>query len=206
MTDGRAAEHQLPVAPQLPSGGRRRAVRAIQALVVLILAAYWSVRPAPLPTKVLYGARHAPIQAPVAGTTGDTATDDRRDDAPDPTVRTVDWRLLGLLDFRSTRVPPELARLKGQRVRIPGFIVPLEDFQERAKEFLLVPYFGACVHTPPPPPNQMVFVKLAGGPKSLALFDPVWVEGLLEVQQVNSPYGAVSFTMTGKRIEPYCEE
>ncbi|MCE2901830.1 MAG: DUF3299 domain-containing protein [Gemmatimonas sp.] len=181
-------------------------VRALQVLVVVILAAYWSVRPAPLPTEVLYGARHAPIQAPVAGTTGDTAADAPPDEAPDPTILTVDWRLLGLLDYRSTSVPPELARLKGRRVRIPGFIVPLEDFQERAKEFLLVPYFGACVHTPPPPPNQMVFVKLAGGPKSLALFDPVWVEGLLEVQRVNSPYGAVSFTMTGQRIVPYRED
>jgi hypothetical protein len=181
-------------------------VRALQALAVVTLAVYWSVRPAPLPTAVLYGARHVPILAPVAATTVDTAMDGPRDDTPDPTILTVDWRLLGLLDYRSTSVPPELARLKGRRVRIPGFIVPLEDFQERAKEFLLVPYFGACVHTPPPPPNQMVFVKLAGGPKSLALFDPVWVEGLLEVQRVNSPYGAVSFTMTGQRIVPYREE
>jgi hypothetical protein len=188
-----------------PPSTLRRLWRPLRWVLPVAVATYWSVRPTPLPTDVLYGARHAPLSVPtVAGV--DSTSDTEPGLVSDSTLLTVDWRMLGLLDYRSTTVPLTLARLKGQRVRIPGFIVPLEDFQEKAKEFLLVPYFGACVHMPPPPPNQMVFVKLVGGPKTLALFDPVWVEGLLEVKRVNSPYGAVSFTMSGQRIVPYRDE
>jgi uncharacterized protein len=189
-----------------PPTGIRRLWRPLRWLVLIAVAGYWSVRPTPLPPAVLYGATHAPLSAPSAAT-GIDSTDERNVDVgADSTPIAVDWRMLGMLDYRSTTVPPTLARLQGRRIRIPGFIVPLEDFQEKAKEFLLVPYFGACVHTPPPPPNQMVFVTLVGGPKSLALFDPVWVEGLLEVKRVNSPYGAVSFTMRALRIVPYRED
>ena len=46
----------------------------------------------------------------------------------------------------------------GQSVRLPGYVVPLEDLAAGIKEFLLVPYFGACVHSPPPPANQIVHV------------------------------------------------
>jgi hypothetical protein len=196
-----------------PVGGFRRHWHPGRWIVLVAVAGYWSVRPTPLPTDVLYGARDEPPASPSSTpveTPAAVAMDSSDDAEPelvgDSTLLTVDWRMLGMLDYRSTTVPRTVARLQGRRVRIPGFIVPLEDFQEKAKEFLLVPYFGACVHMPPPPPNQMVFVKLVGGPRTLALFDPVWVEGMLEVKRVNSPYGAVSYTMTGQRIVPYRED
>jgi len=69
--------------------------------------------------------------------------------------------------------------LDGQTVRMPGYLLPLEIEGLAVREFLLVPYVGACIHVPPPPANQMVYVKLDQPYESEALFEPVWVEGVL---------------------------
>ncbi|HEX4986428.1 MAG TPA: DUF3299 domain-containing protein [Burkholderiales bacterium] len=71
------------------------------------------------------------------------------------------------------------AALDGQLVRMPGYMLPLEFSGKAVTEFLLVPYVGACIHTPPPPPNQIVYVK-AGKPVSdVTVFSAVWVTGRL---------------------------
>ena len=60
-----------------------------------------------------------------------------------------------------------VAELDGLAVRIPGFIVPLDmDEEQRVTELFLVPYYGACLHMPPPPPNQMIYAKLERGIKN----------------------------------------
>jgi len=116
------------------------------------------------------------------------------------------WEELEGLDYRTGAMSDTLAKLNGQVVRVPGFMVPLEDFAEEVTEFLLVPYFGACIHTPPPPPNQMVYVRMDGGRKTkLEWYDPVWVEGPLHIQPIDSPYGAVAFGMVGQRITIYVD-
>lgn len=116
----------------------------------------------------------------------------------------VDWRLLGQMNPDTRVAPDSLKRLDGQRVRIPGFVVPLDDAQDEGAEFLLVPYYGACVHTPPPPPNQMAFVTMQGGKSiKLALFDAVWMEGTLRIVNYDSPYGSVGYTIEGLSMQPY---
>jgi uncharacterized protein len=67
--------------------------------------------------------------------------------------------------------------LDGKDVKIPGYALPTEFVGDRVVEFLLVPYYGACVHTPAPPANQMVHVRLEEGFTSEGLFMPVWVTG-----------------------------
>lgn len=119
-------------------------------------------------------------------------------------VITIDWRVLRSLNFQTGVVSDTLKALNGRRVRLPGFIVPLEDFQEEAKEFLLVPYFGACVHMPPPPPNQMVYTAMRGTTK-LSWWDPVWIEGTLRITRVKSPYGVASFRIEADRLTRYEE-
>lgn len=116
----------------------------------------------------------------------------------------IDWRTLGALDLVSGKAPASLQALDGKRVEIAAFIVPLEDDMQESDEFLLVPYFGACVHTPPPPPNQMVYVKMRGG-KSVKIgwWDPVMFEGILRLKQVESPYGASYYEMEGITSKPY---
>lgn len=116
----------------------------------------------------------------------------------------IDWRILAGLDYTNGNSTDTLKKLDGKVVRIPGFVVPLDDFQEEGAEFLLVPYYGACVHTPPPPPNQIVMVEMDGGKSvKINLFDAVWMQGRLKIQSVESPYGTVGYQLTGLKLEPY---
>ena len=73
--------------------------------------------------------------------------------------------------------------LSGKQVRIPGYLLPLEFKDKKVTEFLLVPWVGACIHTPPPPPNQIVHVKLDKGyDVGDEVFIPVWVNGIMETE------------------------
>ena len=114
--------------------------------------------------------------------------------------------MLRELDLNTGMAPEALQRFNGKRVRIPGFVVPLEDKQNTVSEFLLVPYVGACIHTPPPPPNQIVQVRTADlKAVGLSVADPVWVVGELRISPVKSQYGDVSFQMRALLVEPYRE-
>lgn len=128
-------------------------------------------------------------------------------DPPTPTAMApveIDWRTLAKLNYRTGEMPEELKKLDGQLVRMPGFVVPLEDYVESASEFLLVPYYGACVHVPPPPPNQMVYVEMENERKAqFGWWEPIWLEGTLNINTVDSPYGVVGFQIDGVKVEPY---
>ena len=98
-----------------------------------------------------------------------------------PTIREAGIDLDAVMEWRKRARNAVVEELNGQRVRMPGYLLPLEVEGNRVTEFFLVPYVGACVHVPPPPPNQLVHVKLAGneGYESRELFEPVWVTGIL---------------------------
>jgi uncharacterized protein len=91
------------------------------------------------------------------------------------------------------------------QVRIPGYIVPLEDGKTGLKEFLLVPYFGACIHTPPPPSNQIIYVKPQPAPKGFHSMDTVWVSGKLKTLRSDTVMGASSYRMDAQLVEAYVE-
>ena len=77
--------------------------------------------------------------------------------------------------------------LDGKVVRIPGYLLPLEFDEDKIIEFFLVPYVGACIHTPPPPPNQIVHVRVEGGYTSFGeLFTPIWVDGVIRSERKSS--------------------
>jgi len=94
--------------------------------------------------------------------------------------------------------------LDGLQIRLPGYVVPL-DFSASGtyNEFLLVPYFGACLHTPPPPPNQIVFVKSSEGAKVSSIYDPVWVEGTMKTGKFENDTGNSAYELTLSKIELY---
>lgn len=94
--------------------------------------------------------------------------------------------------------------LDGMKIRLPGYIVPL-DFSAKAehKEFLLVPYFGACLHSPPPPPNQIVFVTAEPAAKIPDIYDPVWLEGTLSTGRFDSELGNSAYELSLSLLEPY---
>jgi hypothetical protein len=105
--------------------------------------------------------------------------------------------------------------LNGKRVRIPGYLLPLEVSGTKVTEFLLVPYVGACIHVPPPPPNQIIYVKVEknGGYTSEKLFEAVWVTGVISAKSmvkdlflVDGSAGIdIGYSMQADRVEPYKE-
>lgn len=97
-------------------------------------------------------------------------------------------------------VRPEL---NGSYVKIPGFVIPLEGDENTITEFLLVPYFGACIHVPPPPPNQIIYVKFPKGAPVQQLWDVVYVIGKLETQTLDHELAQTGYTMLGDTIEEY---
>ena len=101
---------------------------------------------------------------------------------------------------------PANPALEGQPVRIPGFVVPLEEGKDGLKEFLLVPYFGACVHSPPPPANQIIHVLPNLAVKGLRSMDAVWISGNLVRTRTDSYMGASSWRMEAKSVELYTEK
>ncbi len=96
--------------------------------------------------------------------------------------------------------------MDGASVRIPGYLVPLEDGKSGLKEFLLVPYFGACIHTPPPPANQIIHVKADHPPKGLRSMDTVWISGTLKALRSDSDMGASGYRMDAVVVEPYVDK
>ncbi|MEQ9639852.1 MAG: DUF3299 domain-containing protein [Alphaproteobacteria bacterium] len=98
------------------------------------------------------------------------------------------------------------AAYNGKRVRIPGFIVPLAMDGTEVKEFLLVPWFGACIHVPPPPPNQIVYVASNEAVSVEDIYDPVWVTGVLTTAVLSTELADTGYTLQGESIEPYGED
>lgn len=108
------------------------------------------------------------------------------------------------LALKSSKVIPTLS---GQAIRIPGFVVPLEfDDEQMITQFFLVPFFGACIHVPPPPPNQIIFVDFPEGFRPRALFDPFWISGILKTDIIQNELATAAYTMQMHHLEPYTEE
>ena len=104
---------------------------------------------------------------------------------------------------QQTRVGAVREELNGSTVKIPGFVIPLEGDDKIITEFLLVPYFGACIHVPPPPPNQIVYVKLPKGAPIQQLWDVVYVVGTLKTLSISHDLAEVGYLLEGSSIEEY---
>ncbi len=94
--------------------------------------------------------------------------------------------------------------LDGNTVKIPGFIVPLDVGKDgMVSEFFLVPYFGACIHVPPPPPNQIVYVRMDKGMALDSIYEAYWITGKLKVTNKTTRLGAAAYQLAGTKIEIY---
>jgi uncharacterized protein len=97
--------------------------------------------------------------------------------------------------------------LDGRMVKIPGFMVPLEfGSPGKMRDFLLVPYFGACIHVPPPPPNQIIHVKTDDEIDMEDIWGAVWVTGKLEVTSSDTDFAHTFYTLTLDQIDLYEED
>lgn len=91
-----------------------------------------------------------------------------------------------------------------QAVRLPGFIVPLEtNDEQKVTEFFLVPFFGACIHLPPPPPNQIVFVQYDQGIQVDSIYHPFWVSGELQTSLTENDVAVSAYAIKADQIELY---
>ena len=99
---------------------------------------------------------------------------------------------------------PVVQALDGQQVKLPGYIVPLEVNEEgRTTQFLLVPYYGACIHVPPPPSNQIVLIDSEIGVRVEDLYQPYWIEGRMEVKTTGSELASAGYRMDAEKIYAY---
>ena len=99
---------------------------------------------------------------------------------------------------------PVVPTLEGRRVKLPGFVVPLEMDDEKIEQFLLVPYYGACIHVPPPPANQTVHVvTLEDRAFEGGLFDVVWVTGTMRVEHSSSDLAEAGYRLEEASVVPY---
>lgn len=91
----------------------------------------------------------------------------------------------------------------GQTVRLPGFIVPIDYAGTGVTAFILVPFVGACVHVPPPPANQLVFVTTEKPYESSGLFEAVNVTGMFGTASTKTQLADVGYALSADRIEPF---
>ncbi|SCX80100.1 DUF3299 domain-containing protein [Nitrosospira sp. Nsp13] len=93
--------------------------------------------------------------------------------------------------------------LDGERIRIPGFVIPLERAGNKVSEFLLVPYFGACIHTPPPPSNQIIHVRTSKPLSNMRTMDTMWVSGVLHAGSIDTEMGQAGYQLKAEWVTPY---
>lgn len=91
--------------------------------------------------------------------------------------------------------------MNGKDIRIGGYPVPLEtDAKGRSTLFFLVPYPGACIHVPPPPPNQLILVRYPKGLKLDDIYTPLWVEGKVKVEKVSNDLADAAYALDAQKV------
>ncbi len=198
-----------------PSARTRRVAGALALLIGALGASPPTTAASPAQPAWLPPARNTPLGAPAAA----------------PAYRTVSWEALvppgwnGMDEFRKLDLesmkdddPRATALLKklraswdnapvnmaliGQPVRLAGYIVPLEETRDGLTEFLLVPTYGACIHTPPPPANQIVHVRLRQPVKGVKTMDTVWVSGVLAYTRNDTYMGTAGWSLPAVEVRP----
>ncbi|MBY8303496.1 DUF3299 domain-containing protein [Vibrio fluvialis] len=110
----------------------------------------------------------------------------------------------GSAPAKQSKIGHVRSELNGSTVKIPGFVIPLEGDENTVTEFLLVPYyFGACIHVPPPPPNQIIYVKFPKGAPVQELWDVVYVIGTLKTESVSLDLAETGYVIEGSEIAEY---
>ncbi|MGY6039919.1 DUF3299 domain-containing protein [Aeromonas sp. AE23HZ002T15] len=135
--------------------------------------------------------------------------------------KTIDWDVL-IPEGEKLLPPPQVShdgnlasvpqpvggvnkKLDNQDLRIPGFVVPLEGDAKKVTAFLLVPYFGACIHVPPPPTNQVIYVSYPKGAPVDDLWDAIWVKGKMRTVSSSHEMATASYSMEATDVSVYEE-
>lgn len=99
-----------------------------------------------------------------------------------------------------------VASMHGRKVRIPGYVVPIDlDDQQRMRSFFLVPYYGACLHVPPPPPNQLIYAELDAAIEVPSMWEAQWLTAELQISRVDADIASSSYSAVAAQIEPWTD-
>jgi hypothetical protein len=160
----------------------------------------------------LIGTAAAAFLLPRAGRAEQVVTLDWRDLVPEGSQQSLLWETLqgiGIVEhgefsspFTQEEASAVTTEFNGKRVRIPGYVVPL-DYELAVTEFILVPYIGACIHVPPPPANQLVWVTTETPYEVPAIFAPVWVEGMFGTMATETELAEIGYAIAADRIADY---
>ncbi|WP_433885456.1 DUF3299 domain-containing protein [Pseudomonas vranovensis] len=166
--------------------------RALLLLLLLIASPLWAAEPRTLEWQQLIPAGAPVIQPQLAPLHDLSQLSDALAAEAAPAAR------------QTAPNAPVVKALDGQQVKLPGYIVPLEVSEEgRTTEFLLVPYYGACIHVPPPPSNQIVHIFSEIGVKVEDLYQPYWIEGQMKVKASSSELADAGYQMEAEKIYAY---
>lgn len=162
--------------------------------------------------QTLAGFGAVPFLGAAAQATEDAIELTWRDLVPDKGGVEIDaLRELGVVQHGQLSTPFEqeswgavTTEYNGKIVRIPGYLVPLDFSGTSVVAGLLVPYVGACVHVPPPPPNQLIYITSDASPyEAQGLFEPVYVTGVLNTEAAETQLAEVGYALNANQIEPY---
>lgn len=122
-------------------------------------------------------------------------------DAPPPPMAEGQWMSRSRKQPGAGQPANVVKDLDGQLVRIGGYVVPLDFDATQVKEFLLVPFVGACIHVPPPPTNQIIYVKAEKGFDVQGSFDPVWVTGKMKTEMQFTGLAETGYSIEAEKVE-----
>lgn len=105
--------------------------------------------------------------------------------------------------FKAQAPAPLVESLEGMSLRLPGYVIPVKFDDQGVSEFLLVPYVGACIHVPPPPENQIVYVSLKQPLATEDLWTPVWVSGTMTLAKAETQYATAGYQINDAQTEIY---
>jgi hypothetical protein len=177
------------------------------ALAAMALAS--GARAADSPRELKWAELMPPMEAvkpakPKTFFSGATPSNDD-DGPPPPPLQEGEWMSMKRRQPGADQPPRVVAELNGKRVRIGGYVVPLDFESTTVKDFLLVPFVGACIHVPPPPANQIVYVKSDKGFEIGATFDPVTVTGTMKTETAFTGLADAGYSIDAETVAPGAE-
>ena len=141
----------------------------------------------------------APAKPPKAFFSGRAPADPQAPTLPE-TIPEGRW--MSSAKSAAAAAAPVVDSLNGKRVQLGGYVVPLDFEATSVKEFLLVPFVGACIHVPPPPANQIVYVQAPKGFQVKSLFEPVYVTGRMKTEASFTGLADAGYTLEAERVDP----
>ncbi len=183
----------------------RHAAASTAIALILVLAPATGGGAADPPMEIKWAQLMPPVQAvsPLKPKTFFSGSTTGTDGGPPlPPLPEGNWMSIKRRQPGADLPPQVVTELNGKHVSIGGYVVPLDFESTTVKEFLLVPFVGACIHVPPPPANQIIYVKADKGFEVAGQFDPVTVTGTIKTETAFTGLADAGYSIDAESVEP----